>query len=286
MGASVTNVMVQSYENTVRHLAQQSGSRFRPWTMEKSVQSEGHNWERIGQATATKKTTRKQATPDNDTPWSRRKSIPVTYDVGDVVEPEDIVQVLIDPKSSYAAAHAKSMRRAYDDEIIAAATGDSRDGAGNVVAFTAGQTVGDGSASISFDIVTEVTEKFLDNDIDCEEEKVFAISPRQCRKLLQLTEAVSGDYNTLKPLQTGKIVFWMGFFWVVSTRLLAPAAGQVDCFAMTRSALGLQVNKDIWAECQQDPSISYAYRPYSASSFGCVRVEDEQVVRVHLSQTI
>jgi hypothetical protein len=78
----------------------------------------------------------------------------------------------------------------------------------------------------------------------------------------------------------------MGYTWVVSTRLLAPAAGEVDCFAMTRKALGLQMNKDIWSRVTEDPSISYAWRIYTASTFGAIRVEDEHLVKVHLSETI
>lgn len=287
MGASIQNVFVQSYENSVRHLSQQGITRLRPWVQEKSVQSEGHNWERIASATATAKTARKQATPDNDTAWSRRKSIPVTFDVGDVSEQEDIVQMLVDPNSNYAKAHGMAMRRAHDDEIISAATGTSRDGDGNSVAYDTTQTVGDGTVAINFDLVTQVSELFMNNDIDPDEEKVFVISPAQCRKILQLTEATSGDYNAMRPLTSkGYVESWMGFTWVVSTRLLAPSAGEVDCFAMTRQALGLQMNKDIWTRVSEDPSISYAWRIYAASSFGCIRVEDEHLVRVHLNETI
>ena len=287
MGLSISNVYIQTYERTVRHLAQQGITRLRPWVQERGVQSEGHNWERIAAATATQKTTRKQATPDNDTAWSRRKSIPVTYDVGDVTEPEDIVQMLVDPNSNYAKAHGMAMKRAHDDEIIKAATGDSRDGDGNTVVFPAGQLVGNGSVAITFDIVTQVTELFMENDIDPDEQKVFVISPAQCRKLLQLTEATSGDYNAMRPLSSkGYIESWMGYTWIVSTRLLAPAGGEVTCFAMTRQALGLQMNKDIWVRVSEDPSISYAWRIYAASSFGAIRVEDEHIVQVHLSETI
>jgi len=287
MSATIPNVYVQTYERTVRQLAQQGTTRLRPWVAERSVQSEGHNWERIAATTAQQKTTRKQATPDNETAWSRRKSIPVTYDTGDVTEPEDIVQMIVDPNSNYAKAQGMAMRRAHDDEIIKAATGDSRDGDGNAVTFPAGQVVGDGSVAITYDVVTEVTEKFMLNDIDPDEEKVFVISPAQCRKLLQLTEATSGDYNAMRPLTSkGYVESWMGYTWIVSTRLLAPSAGEVSCFAMTRQALGLQVNKDIWSRVTEDPSISYAWRIYTASSFGAIRVEDEHLVHVHLNETI
>lgn len=288
MVATIDKVYVNTYESNVRHLAQQGITRLRPWVMERSVQSEAHNWERIAATTAVQKTTRETPTPNQETAWSRRKSIPVTYHTGDVTEHEDIVQMIVDPNSNYARAQSKAMKRAHDDEIISAATGDSRDGDGNVVAFPVSQIVQAGYASeLSFDIVTEVSERFMENDIDPDEEKVAVIGPKQARKLLQLTEATSGDYNALKPLTSkGYVESWMGYTWLVSTRLLSPAADQIDCFFMTRRALGLQMNKDIWARITEDPSISYAWRVYCASTFGAIRVEDEHIVWAQLADTL
>jgi hypothetical protein len=55
---------------------------------------------------------------------------------------------------------------------------------------------------------------------------------------------------------------------------------------MTRKALGLQVNRDIWVKVQEDPSVSFAWRIYAASTYGAIRVEDEQIVSLDLSETI
>jgi hypothetical protein len=282
VGASVENTHIQTYESTVRHLAQQGITRLLPHVMVKSVQSEGHNWERLGTQEAVEKTSRLAATPTQDYPFSRRKSIPKTYHTGDSTEQEDIVQMLIDPNSNIAQAQGKAMRRAQDDEIIAAAVGDSRDGNGNVVPFEASQTIGDGSAVLTFDQITEVQEKFLDNDIDAEEQKVFVISPSTAKTILQMEEATSGDYNALRPLTTmGYVQGWMGFEWIVSTRLLggADALSKYN-FAMTKKALGMQLNRDVWARVAEDPTVSFAWRIYAAATWGAVRVEDEQIVRV------
>ncbi len=279
MAVTITKAYVNTYESNVRHLSQQGMSRLRPFVMERSVQSEAHNWQNIAESTAIQKTARKVATPDGETVWSRRVSVPVTYHVGDTCEPEDVVQMLVDPNSNYAKAHAMAMRRAYDDEIIRAATGTALDGDGNANAFLAGQRIGNGTAAITFDGVTQIVEKFTSNDVDPEEMKVMVIGPKQARQLLALVQATSGDYNAVRPLtERGYIQNWMGFHWIVSTRLLAPAAGQLSCFAMTADALGLQVNKDVWARAEEDPTISFAYRIYCASTYGAVRVQDKKLV--------
>lgn len=293
MGASVSNVYVQTYERTVRALAQQSITRLLPWVVVRNVQSEGHNWERLGTQEATIKSGRDVDTPNQDYPWSRRKSIPVTYHTGDSTEQEDIVQMLVDPNSNIAVAQGKAMRRAHDDEIIKQAVGDSRDGVGGTVTFPASQSIGTSAAPVAFtyDTITEVTQKFMDNDIDPDEEKVFVISPLMARKLLQLTEATSGDYNAVRPLTSmGYIESWMGYQWLVSTRLLDSSVGQDDSsvwlFAMTRKALGMQMNKDIWTRVAESTEKSFMWRIYAASTFGAIRVEDEQLVRISALATI
>ena len=287
MGQSVENVYIETYEATVRHLAQQGITRLRPWCMEKGVQSEAHNWERLGTQEAVDKTGRLVDTPEQDYPFSRRVSMPTTKHTGDTTEQEDIVQLLIDPNSNIAQAQAKAMKRGQDDRIIEAAVGDSRDGDGTAIPFDPAQNVGDGTSAITFDIVTEVTEKFMENDIDPDEDKAMIVSPRQARKLLQLTEATSGDYNAVRPLTSkGYIESWMGYTWIVSTRLQSPAADQEFCFAMSRKALGLQMNKDIWVRVAEDPTKSFAWRIYAADTCGAIRVEDEHLVRMHLSTII
>ena len=290
MATDIDQVYIQTYESTVRFLAQQGITRLRPWVMERSVQSVNHNWERLGSDEATQKGAGLTATPTDTYTWSRRKSTAKTYHTADSTEHEDIAQMLVDPNSSLAYAMGMAMKRAHDNEIITAATGTSLDGDSAPVAFLASQEVGTGAASsITYDNVTEVTEIFMNNNIDPDMEKVMVVSPAQARKLLQLTEATSGDYNAVRPLTSqGYIESWMGYSWVVSTLLPngSTGAGSKYCFAMTKKAIGMQVNKDIWCRVAEDPTNSFAWRIYCASTYGAIRVEDEHLVRLDLSETI
>jgi len=191
--------------------------------------------------------------------------------------------MLVDPNSNIVRSVGMAMRRQIDDVIFAAATGDATDGAGAPVTFPAGQVVGDGTGVFTFDGVTEVYEKFMDNDIDPDEGKYMIIGPKQLRKMQQLTEVTSGDYVNVKALATnGYVINWMGFHWIVSTRLLVPAAGEISCLAMTKQALGLQMNRDITTRVAEDPSISFAWRIYAYMTLGAVRVEDEHIVHWQL----
>ena len=295
MGATIEDVFIQTYERNVRHLAQQSVTRLDPYVMVKRTQSEAHNWELMESNDAKLKSTRdswdgndrSKLTPDDNTQWKRRKSMPDVYNIGDVTEHSDISQMLVDPNSNYARAHAAAMRRAKDKVIIEAAVGPSRDGDGASLAFPAGQAIGVAGSGVAmtYDLITEVSEKFMANDIDPDDGKVFVIGPAQARKLLQLTEATSGDYNAVRPLTSkGYIESWMGYTWVVSTLLQAAGAGERYIFAMTRKAIGMQLNKDIWVRVAEDPGISFAYRIYSEMHLGAIRVEDKHLVRCAVTE--
>jgi hypothetical protein len=292
---TVSKVFVKTYENIVRHYAQQTVARLRPFVMEKGNGADDHNWERVGTVNPSTKSaagtvSRAVATPVTDTPFSRRVSQPTVFHVGDLLEQEDPTRTLIDPNSAIGMAQGYAMRRGVDDRIIAAATGTALDGDGNANAVPAGQILGDygATALMSFDLVTAVTEKFMSKDIDPDEPKVFVIGPTQARKLLQIAEATNADFNALRPLQArGYVDNWMGYSWVVSTRLLAGGgAGTIDCFAMTRRAIGLQVNRDIWTRVAEDPTVSFAWRIYAAAEMGAVRVEDEHLVWLKLKNSL
>jgi len=249
----------------------------------KSVQSAAHNWERVGPTDFSEKTTARQATPENDTPWSRRVSQPKTFDNGDTIEQEDIVQMIVEPKSVLTQNLAMGSNRNKDDVIIAAATADALDGDGNLNVFPVSQEVGDYSAAISLDLINAMDEKFYENDIDADEPKCVVISPFQRRTLLGLLEVTSGDFQgDSMALRNGYLPNFLGYDWIVSTRLLNPVAGQVDCLAYTQKALGLQMNRDFNARVAEDPSKSFMWRVYGFQTLGAVRVEDEHIVRLKL----
>lgn len=285
MANTFSNVFVQTFERNVRFLAQQQGSKLRQFCQFRGETSKQHNWERVGKLTATTKAGRAVATPVNDTPWSRRADSQVTKHAGDLVEPEDIGQALVDPVSGITRALGMALGRAIDDIIIAAATGTVLDGQGGTVNFNSGttpagtQVVGDGSSGISVDLIANVTQLFMTNDIDPEQAKVAVVGPVQVRQLIAIEKATSGLYVNSKALsENGMVKSWMGYTWMYSNRLTVPAAGQLQCLFFSEMALGLHITKDIWTQVAQDPSASFAWRIYGAFTAGAARIEDEHMV--------
>jgi hypothetical protein len=287
MAFTISAAMVKTFEDNVRHLAQQKESRLRAWVQEKDKTSSVHSFKRIGQQTLAAKVGRRVATPTNDSAWSNRVATPSPFDGGDTVESEDAAQMIINPTSEITTAFGYAVRRQYDDIIINAAFVNALDETGAVNAFPAAQIVGDYNGEMDFTVASAVNALFLKNNIDPEEPKCFVIGPNQARKILHETRATHGDFVGMATqlVNGGFVKQWMGFSWIVSNRLLLPAAGQVDCIAMTRRALGLLVTEDLFVRVAEDPSQSFLTRVYTKLTAGAVRVEDEHIVRVKMKDS-
>ena len=297
MAITVSSAYIETFENNVRQLAQQSTSRLRQCVTEVNKQSEKHNWDRLAASTARTKSSARTVSPaggngsgavgqTDGLAWTRRVTTTATYDTGEVIEPENIVQMLIDPKSAVTENLVMNMKRKIDDIIITAALADADNGAGGTVAFTAGQTIGNGTTEISLDHILEVDELFQANDVDPDEPRYFVIGPKQRRKLLQLVEVSSSDYQATQALATGYLPNFMGFNWIVSNRLNVPAANQLDCLAFTKKGIGLHVAGDIETRVAERADMSFAWQVYMMMHMAAVRVEDEHVVRFHAADTV
>lgn len=285
MANTVSNAFVSTFESNVRFLAQQQGSKLRQFCQFRGEHSKNHNWDRVGRMTATTKAGRGVASPVNDTPYSRRTDAQITKHAGDLIEPEDIVQMLTDPVNNTTKAIAFAMGRAMDSLIIAAATGNAVDGTGANVTFNNGgtpaltQLVGDGTAQITLDLIAQVTQLFMLNDIEPSTPKVAIVGPVQVRQMIEMEKATSTFYVNAKALaDDGMVRNWMGYTWIFSNLLTVAVAGALDCLFFSEMALGLHVTKDIWADVAKDPSRSMAWQVYSAFTGGAVRVEDEHLV--------
>jgi hypothetical protein len=289
MANSISNVYIEGFDRNVRQLAQQAQTRLIPYVGIRQSSAEFENWETLGPTEFAEKASRGAITPQANVPWARRVSGNKVYDQGETIAMEDITQMLADPNSNIARSFSMGAARSQDQRIIDAATSTALDGEGVANAFPDGQKVtGDDtpdsySADISFDLVTKVVEKFLDNNIDPGTRKVAVVSPAQMRKLLQTTEATNQDYAQ-KALMNGFVNDWMGLDWIVSTLLNSPGANKRDCFVMTDRAIGFQMNKDINTQIDKDPSKSFDWSLYTCWQGGAVRVEDEQIVWMQVSE--
>lgn len=287
MVINIQNDYIQTFESNVRHLAQQGESLLRNKVTEKATNGKNHNWDRLAPTAAVQKVAKRVATPYQDGDWTRRVSAAQTWHWADSYEEEDIVQMLLDPSSNLARNGASAMKRAADDLIIAQATIAALNGDATTTALPAGQIIGTGAAEITFDNILHINQIFQTNNIDADVPRCIAIGPKQVRSLMRTVEVTSSDYQNMKALAgNGYLPNFLGFSWVVTNRLVVPAANQLNCLAFTPYAIGLQVNSDIKTQVAIDPSNSFLYAVYMQFTMGAVRVEDEHMVKLHVSNLV
>lgn len=297
MAITISNAYIETFENNVRHLAQQMRSKLRGHVTEVNKQSETHNFDRLAASSARQKTSARMVSPaggdgsgavgsTDGLVYSRRSTVIRTFDTGEVIEPENLVQMLIDPKNASTQNLVLNMMRQVDDIIIGAATADANDGAGGTVSFPASQVVGNGTGEIDIDTVLQVQEIFDSNDVDPDETRCIVIGPKQKRALMNLIQVTSNDFQAVKALSTGYLPNFLGFDWVVSNRLNVPDTNEIDCLAFTPKAIGLHVAGDITSRVAERPDMSFAWQVYLMLHMDAVRVEDEHIVKLHLADTV
>ena len=120
------------------------------------------------------------------------------------------------------------------------------------------------------------------NDVDVSLKRYLLCGPKQIQDLLAVTEVTSSDYAVVKALATGTINSFMGFEFIMSTRLNKDSTYTTDrlVFAYTEDAIKLGIGKDITAKISERSDKSYSTQVYYAMSLGAVRMEEKKVVQI------
>ena len=284
MSSQVTTAFVQQYSSNVQLLSQQKGSLFRNAVRVESQVGKNAFYDQVGSATAQKRLSRHADTPQIDTPHARRRVSLVDYEYADLIDDQDKVRTLIDPTSPYSQATAFAMGRAIDDEIISAAFGTAYTGetGSTSTTFPAGQVVAVGSpvAGLSIAKLVEAKQLLDEANVDTTLPRYVAVAPEQLADLLNITTVTSSDYNTVKALVQGEIDTFLGFKFIVSTRLSSESGVNRRVIAWAEDGLLLSIGKDITAKIDERADKGYATQVYYAMSIGATRMEEEKVVEI------
>ena len=286
MSSQITTSFVEQYSSNVAMLSQQMGSKLRSSVDVEKVTGKNAFFDQVGVTAAQLRTSRHGDTPQIDTPHSRRRLSLADYEWADLVDDVDKVRMLVDPTSSYARAAAAAMNRAMDDVIITAFNASANTGVagGTSTALPSGQKTATSDQSDGLTIAKLLAaKKILDNnDVDPSLKRYIVCGPQQISDLLGTTQVTSSDYNTVKALAEGSINSYLGFEFIMSTRLNKDATNTTDrlVFAYTEDAIKLGIGKDISAKISERADKSYSTQVYYCMSLGAVRMEEEKVVQI------
>ncbi len=286
MSSQITTSFVEQYSSNVAMLSQQMGSKLRGSVDVETVRGKNAFFDQVGVTAAQLRTSRHGDTPQIDTPHSRRRLSLADYEWADLVDDVDKVRMLVDPTSSYARAAAAAMNRAMDDVIITAFNASANTGVagGTSTALPSTQKTATSDQSDGLTIAKLLSaKKILDNnDVDPSLKRYVVCGPQQISDLLGTTQVTSSDYNTVKALAEGSINSYLGFEFIMSTRLNKDATYTSDrlVFAYTEDAIKLGIGKDISAKISERADKSYSTQVYYAMSLGATRMEEEKVVQI------
>ena len=286
MSSQITTSFVEQYSSNIAMLSQQMGSKLRSSVDVETVTGKNAFFDQVGVTAAQLRTSRHGDTPQIDTPHSRRRLSLADYEWADLVDDVDKVRMLVDPTSSYARAAAAAMNRAMDDVIITAFNASANTGVagGTSTALPSGQKTATSDQSDGLTIAKLLAaKKILDNnDVDPSLKRYIVCGPQQISDLLGTTQVTSSDYNVVRALATGAINSYLGFEFIMSTRLNKDATYTSDrlVFAYTEDAIKLGIGKDISAKISERADKSYSTQVYYGMSLGAVRMEEEKVVQI------
>lgn len=281
MSQFITEAFAQQFADNFVQVAQQKLSRFQSLVRaEPNIVGISKTVNRLGQRTAQRRLVRHSDTPLNDQPHSTRFIDLFDWEDGDMLDDQDKVRMLVDPKSEYVAAMVQGLNRAKDDVVIAAALGNARATSGNV-ALTSGQKIANGATGLTKAKIIQTKQIFRQNEADefVGEELYFAYGSKQLNDILTDTTLTNQDFVLLRLLQEGNINNkWAGFQWIPSERL--PLAGGIrSCFAWAKSGITFGAAEEIMTRVGEDPGKSFNVRIYAKMSIGAVRTEEEKIVQ-------
>lgn len=290
MSTQVTTAFVQQYKANVELLVQQKGSRLRPYVRTETQNAEFDYYDRIGTTTAVEVTSRHADTALISTPHDRRRVSLRDFDWADLIDRVDRIRMLIDPTNPYAQNAAFALGRKMDDVLVEAVFGTAQSGktGSTSVSFPSSQQIAvnyveSGSAANSGLTVGKLrrAKEILDaNETDPSEARYIWCSAKQLHDLLQDTNVISADFNTVKALVQGEVNTFMGFEFVRTERLGVDGSSHRRCVAYVKSGMLLAVGMDINVDIGPRRDKRNSTQVYCSMTCGATRMEEEKVVEI------
>ena len=281
MSVQVTTAHVQQYKANIQMALQQKASRLRSTvTVEQFYGKAAKAIEQVGAVEVSEVTVRHGDTPRTDTPHFARWVTPRDFDGSDMIDSEDKIRMLVDPQSTYVINWTAGMGRAMDNEIIRAATGTCMVGENGTTSEAFDGTnwdVAGGGVGLTITKLRAARRILGAAEVDPDEELFCILSWDQIEDLLGETLLVSADYNTVKPLATGKITQFMGLNFVQSERILFDGTEEW-VLIYPKSGLLLGMWNDLQVEVDRLPTRRYSTQVYVKGTFGATRTHHSPTV--------
>jgi hypothetical protein len=292
MSVTVDQHVVQQFTDGISHLAQQKMSRLRGLVdVDPKVVGDRAYYNQLGQTTMSKRTSRHGDTEYTDTPHLRRMVTLESWDIADLLDTDDKVQMLTDPLNSYSQSFAMAAGRTIDDIIIEAAFATAKTGQTGTGTETWPTTE---SPKIAFNYVADsdmtvdkaikAKEQMDSNEVP-ENDRYMIVTAAQISNMLTDQEVTSSDYNVVKALVQGDIDTYLGFKWVRSERLLVTTATPYTrALAFQKNSIKLAIGINPRGRISEMPGKRYSMQAFYEMRVGATRMDPYGVVEIECNE--
>ena len=271
-------IYAQAYSQNIMQLAQQKYSKLLNTVYVKpNVRGKTFFQDQIGQWAMEIKGSRNTQTPNNDPVLARRMGTMVDYHDNRLLDRGDELKAISDPRSAYTIAAAQSLGRRIDDSIITAAINSATTGETGATTVTQGNIILGTAASMTLARIVAVKAQLDNADVEMED-RYFVVTPAALDNLLNTTAATSQDFNTVKALVRGEIDTWMGFKWIMSTRITAVSASTLIGIAYQKYGICAALASSPLVRTDERTDLSYSWQVYYELNIGTTRLEEDRVV--------
>ncbi|MBQ7395941.1 MAG: hypothetical protein IJW08_05345 [Lentisphaeria bacterium] len=293
--AELSKNYVTQYSRNVYTLAQQKGSRLRPFVTVVPLEGEKRTFDRVKPTSAVRIESRYSDTQLIHTEFDRRTVWGFAYGWSDLIDWQDKLDLLLDPTSDVVASGGYALGRVIDDIIIENAfDGVAYEGKEGItqVALPNSQKIpvtwgGSGeNEGLTVEKILEVRSRFGNADIDLDDpaNKVYmAITQTQLDDLARGVEVRSRDYDALQALLKGVTSEFLGIHFVRTGRLKATAADGGKsrlCAAWCKSGIVLAMQKEMNMSIFTNHDKWDSWQALATVKAGATRIEDAKLLQV------
>lgn len=278
MSNQITEAHVMSYSRRQDLLLQERGKFPMCCEQQTFTGKSAQVVQQYGSVVATKIKGRHAKTELTDTPQTSRWVRPSDYGIADMVDEEDAVRIITDPKSAYAQVQNLALARAFDDEIIGGQRGTNWTGEDGGTATTyavdGGLSVSAGGTGLTMPKLREAKRKLMAAHNDLSYSQLYmSITAYQHDELLGLTQVVSGDYNEAKPLsKDGMVQRFFGINFLHSERIEATSTER-HCVMWVKEGMNASTWNGIRTRVRPRPDLWDNTQVASKMTVGATRKE-------------
>lgn len=294
MSQNLPNHYVYQFANNVQLKLQQKGSKLMPFVM--SGSHKGEQASVVDQYDSIEmQEVLGRFSPINrvDAAADRRWVQPSKFDLAQMIDPFDDLQILTDPKSKYVENAVNAAGRKMDDLIIDSFFGTAKTGklGTTSTSFPAAQQIAvnfgaSSNVGLSVAKLREAKRMLMANEVDIDSDPICAVvTSEQHDNLLAEVQVISNDYRLGAVIEKGKVLEILGIKLVHCERLDVDGSGYRRIPIFAKSGMYLGKWNEMTTDISQRKDLSgHPWQAYLWMMAGATRLEEEKIVEIKCAE--